>query len=46
MKFKNVIKLLSSPFKKRTLTRKPELPASMIEQGLEKPLRATPQELV
>jgi radical SAM superfamily enzyme YgiQ (UPF0313 family) len=39
MKFSNVVKLLASPFRKRTLTRKPELPASMIEKGLEAPVR-------
>jgi radical SAM superfamily enzyme YgiQ (UPF0313 family) len=39
MKFSNVFKLLASPFRKRTLTRKPELPAAMIEKGLEKPVR-------
>jgi organic radical activating enzyme len=41
MKFSNVVKLIASPFRKRTLTRKPELPARMIEQGLEKPVRVT-----
>jgi radical SAM superfamily enzyme YgiQ (UPF0313 family) len=40
MKFSNVMKLLMSPFKKRTLTREPELPAVMIEQGLKSPVRA------
>jgi hypothetical protein len=41
MEFSNVVKLLASPFRKRTLTRKPELPASMIEKGLERPVRVT-----
>lgn len=39
METANVLKLLWSPFRKRTLTRKPELPAWMIEQGLEAPIR-------
>jgi radical SAM superfamily enzyme YgiQ (UPF0313 family) len=39
MKASNVLKLLWSPFHKRTLTRKPELPARMIDQGLVAPIR-------
>ena len=39
MKFSDVLKLLWSPFRKKTLTRKPELPAKMTDQGLEMPLR-------
>jgi radical SAM superfamily enzyme YgiQ (UPF0313 family) len=41
MEISNVLKLLWSPFRKRTLTRKPELPAKMIDQGLLKPVRET-----
>jgi radical SAM superfamily enzyme YgiQ (UPF0313 family) len=39
MKTSDFVKLLSSPFRKRTLTRKPELPAWMIDSGLEEPDR-------
>jgi len=39
MEFSDVVKLLWSPFRKKTLTRIPELPARMIEQGLTKPVR-------
>jgi anaerobic magnesium-protoporphyrin IX monomethyl ester cyclase len=39
MKTSDILKLLSSPFRRRTLTRKPELPARMIEAGLEEPDR-------
>jgi anaerobic magnesium-protoporphyrin IX monomethyl ester cyclase len=39
MKTSDLIKLLCSPFRKRTLTRKPELPARMIDAGLEEPDR-------
>jgi radical SAM superfamily enzyme YgiQ (UPF0313 family) len=39
MKFSNVLKLLWSPFRRKTLTRKPELPARMIDQGLDAPVR-------
>ncbi len=35
----DMVKLLSSPFKKRTLTHKPDLPERMIELGLEEPQR-------
>jgi radical SAM superfamily enzyme YgiQ (UPF0313 family) len=35
----DIFKLLYSPFKKRTLTRMPELPEWMIEQGLTEPVR-------
>ncbi|MBN2505700.1 MAG: B12-binding domain-containing radical SAM protein [Verrucomicrobia bacterium] len=41
MKTSDLIKLLSSPFRRRTLTRKPELPARMIDAGLEAPIRQT-----
>jgi radical SAM superfamily enzyme YgiQ (UPF0313 family) len=39
MKASTIFKLLWSPFKKRTLTRKPELPAWMIEKGMLAPDR-------
>jgi len=41
MKLSDIVRLLASPFRKRTLTRKPELPARMIDQGLEAPIRTT-----
>jgi radical SAM superfamily enzyme YgiQ (UPF0313 family) len=39
MKFSNVLKLIWSPFRRKTLTRKPELPARMIDCGLDAPVR-------
>jgi radical SAM superfamily enzyme YgiQ (UPF0313 family) len=39
MKKSDILKLLWSPFRKRTLTRRPELPAQMIDQGLTAPVR-------
>jgi hypothetical protein len=39
MKASDIFKLLSSPFQKRTLNRKPELPARMIDLGLTEPVR-------
>jgi radical SAM superfamily enzyme YgiQ (UPF0313 family) len=39
MKTTDIIKLLSSPFRRRTLTRKPELPARMLDLGLAEPDR-------
>jgi radical SAM superfamily enzyme YgiQ (UPF0313 family) len=39
MKKSDLLKLLWSPFRRRTLSRKPELPALMIDLGLEEPLR-------
>jgi radical SAM superfamily enzyme YgiQ (UPF0313 family) len=39
MAVSDVLKLLWSPFRKRTLTRRPELPALMIDQGLTEPVR-------
>ena len=39
MKTSDILKLLSSPFRKRILTRRPELPARMIDQGLTAPVR-------
>lgn len=41
MKTSDIIKLLGSPFRRRTLTRKPELPAWMVDAGLEEPNRQT-----
>ncbi|MCX6924971.1 MAG: radical SAM protein [Verrucomicrobia bacterium] len=39
MKTTDIIRLLSSPFRRRTLTRKPELPARMLDLGLTEPIR-------
>jgi len=39
MKTADIVKLLCSPFRRRTLTRKPELPARMVDAGLEEPAR-------
>ena len=39
MKTSDIVRLLASPFRRRTLTRKPELPARMIDLGLEEPVR-------
>lgn len=39
MKFTDILKLLSSPFRRRTLNRKSELPARMIDLGLTAPVR-------
>ncbi len=39
MKKSDLLKLLWSPFRRRTLSRSPGLPAWMIELGLEKPVR-------
>ncbi|MCL5099149.1 MAG: B12-binding domain-containing radical SAM protein [Candidatus Omnitrophica bacterium] len=39
MRIFDIIKLLSSPFRRRPLTRKPELPVRMIGLGLEEPDR-------
>jgi anaerobic magnesium-protoporphyrin IX monomethyl ester cyclase len=39
MKWSDILKLLASPFRRRTLTCKAELPAKMIDAGLEAPLR-------
>ena len=39
MKTSDMLRLLSSPFRRRTLTRKPELPARMLDLGLEEPIR-------
>jgi hypothetical protein len=34
MKASDILKLLYSPFRRRTLSRKPDLPAKMMEPGL------------
>jgi radical SAM superfamily enzyme YgiQ (UPF0313 family) len=39
MKTSDLLKLLSSPFRRRTLTRKPSLPARMVDRGLDAPVR-------
>jgi anaerobic magnesium-protoporphyrin IX monomethyl ester cyclase len=39
MKGTDVLKLLWSPFRRRTLTRRPSLPARMVDQGLTAPVR-------
>jgi hypothetical protein len=39
MKASDIFNFLSAPFRKRTLSRKPELPARMIDLGLEAPDR-------
>jgi anaerobic magnesium-protoporphyrin IX monomethyl ester cyclase len=39
MKWSDILSLLWSPFRKRVLTRQPELPARMIDQGLSAPVR-------
>jgi anaerobic magnesium-protoporphyrin IX monomethyl ester cyclase len=40
MKVSDLLKLLSSPFRRRKLTRTPELPARMIDLGLVEPIRS------
>jgi anaerobic magnesium-protoporphyrin IX monomethyl ester cyclase len=42
MKTSDLIDLLSSPFRRRTLTRKAELPAWMLDAGLQEPNRQAP----
>ncbi len=44
MKWFDIFRLLSSPFRRRTLNRKPELPARMIERGLTAPVRTVSTE--
>ena len=39
MKYTDILRLLSSPFRRRKLNRTPELPARMIERGLTAPIR-------
>ena len=41
MKTSDILKLLYSPFRRRTLSRKPDLPARMIELGLKEPRLST-----
>lgn len=41
MRTSDIVRLLASPFRRRTLTRKAELPAWMIDAGLEEPDRQT-----
>ena len=41
MKGSDILKLLASPFRRRSFTRQPELPARMIELGLQEPDRQT-----
>ena len=38
MAMSDIVKLLSSPFSKRTLMRKPDLPAKMMDLGVEEPV--------
>jgi radical SAM superfamily enzyme YgiQ (UPF0313 family) len=40
MKYSDIFKLLSSPFRRRVLNRKPELPGRMVDLGLTAPVRA------
>jgi hypothetical protein len=42
MRFIDILRLLSSPFRRRKLNRKPELPARMIDSGLTAPVRNGP----
>jgi radical SAM superfamily enzyme YgiQ (UPF0313 family) len=42
MKYLDILRLLSSPFRRRKLNRKPELPARMNELGLTEPIRSAP----
>jgi len=39
MKAMDILRLLASPFRRRTLTRRPELPARMVDAGLDAPCR-------
>jgi len=39
MKYGDIFRLLSSPFRRRKLNRTPELPARMTELGLTAPIR-------
>jgi hypothetical protein len=41
MKKADIMKLLLSPFRKRTLTLKPSLPSPMTDLGLTAPIRTT-----
>jgi radical SAM superfamily enzyme YgiQ (UPF0313 family) len=40
MEISDILKLLASPFRKRTLFHKPDLPARMLELGIERPERS------
>ena len=42
MEISDIFKLLSSPFSKRPLMRKPDLPVKMMASGLEAPVRDLP----
>lgn len=42
MKTSDILALLASPFRKRTLTLRPELPARMTDRGVEVPIREAP----
>jgi radical SAM superfamily enzyme YgiQ (UPF0313 family) len=42
MKTSDILTMICSPFRRRTLTRKPDLPARMIDAGLEEPVRDAP----
>jgi anaerobic magnesium-protoporphyrin IX monomethyl ester cyclase len=44
MKTADLLRLLSSPFRRRALTRRPDLPARMIEAGLSEPDRRAPHD--
>jgi anaerobic magnesium-protoporphyrin IX monomethyl ester cyclase len=39
MRTTDILKLLASPFQRRTLTRRPELPARMVAAGITEPIR-------
>jgi len=39
MKTADLFRLISSPFRRRALTRKPDLPARMVDLGLDEPVR-------
>ena len=39
MAITDIVKLLGSPFSKRTLMRKPDLPAKMMDSGVKTPAR-------
>jgi len=45
MKKNDILKLLWSPFRKRTLTLKPSLPSSMTDRGLTAPVRGAASEI-
>jgi radical SAM superfamily enzyme YgiQ (UPF0313 family) len=43
MKLSDILRLLASPFRRRRMTRMPELPAKMIDMGLTEPVRTSVQ---